>query len=347
MREFIKKRLSLTIILVLFVFGVMIVAFIIESFIMILLYHLGIFNIFQAVRTPLIPLLWLLLICTFIGTALAALFSNKALKPILEIIAATHQVAQGNFDVKVNLKGLNELEELSHSFNKMTHELSSIETLRNDFVNNFSHELKTPIVSLRGFAKLLKGDNLTEDERKEYLNIIITESERLVKLSTNILNLSKYENIDIISERSLFRLDEQIRRVIVMTEAKWSSKEISLNVEQDEVIFNGNEDLLQQIWLNLLDNAIKFSHKGGLISIFLIHEDNGIIFTIQDDGRGMDEHIMAHVFDKFYQGDASRSEVGNGLGLSVVKRIVDLCGGTIRVESELGKGSKFEVWLPR
>ncbi|AZS18297.1 sensor histidine kinase [Paenibacillus lutimineralis] len=293
-----------------------------------------------------IPLFILFGLCILLGTALTAFLSKKALNPIRKVIDATHKVAGGDFSVKVDLKGIGELEELSQSFNKMTQELSSIETLRSDFVNNFSHEFKTPIVSLRGFAKLLKENNLSDEERREYLDIIITESERLAALSTNVLTLSKYENLGIVVDKTPFRLDEQIRKSIVLMEPKWSAKEITVNVDLDKVIYSGNEDLTQQIWLNLLDNAIKFTNKGGFIDITLAYENDKIRFVIRDDGSGMDDQTKAHIFDKFYQGDTSHSKTGYGLGLPLVKRIVELCGGSVSVQSQSGKGSIFTVVFP-
>lgn len=352
MTEFLKKRLSLAITLVLFVFGVMMATFIVAGAGVVLLHRLGLISltgrIVQRVgdRNPLIPLFALFGLCILLGTALTAFLSKKALNPIRKVIDATHQVAHGDFSVQVDIKGIGELDELSKSFNKMTHELSAIETLRSDFVNNFSHEFKTPIVSIRGFAKLLKENDLTEKERREYLDIIITESQRLAELSANVLNLSKYENMEIVTEKAPFRLDEQIRRTIVLVEPKWSAKEITVNVELEEIFYFGSEDLTQQIWLNLLDNAIKFSFTGGLINISLAHWNDGIRFIIQDEGPGMDEQTQAHIFDRFYQGDTSHTKAGNGLGLAIVKRIVKLCDGTVTVESEVGKGSKFTVSLP-
>ena len=354
MNVFFKKRLSLAITLVLFVFIVMVATFIVVVCSALLLQHLGLISLMDisehGVGTnnghPLFSLFSTLGLCILIGTALTAFLSKKALNPIRKVITAIHQVAQGHFDVQVNIKGINELEELSTSFNKMTHELSSIETLRSDFVNNFSHEFKTPIVSIQGFAKLLKKNNLSEDDRREYLDIIITESERLAELSTNVLNLSKYENIEIISEKAPFQLDEQIRRTIVLMEPKWSAKEITVNVDLDEIVYVGNADLTEQLWLNLFDNAVKYSYPGGLINITLTHTNHMVQFIIQDDGLGMDAYTKAHLFNKFFQGDPSHSKAGNGLGLALVKRIVDLCGGTIDVQSDLGKGSQFSVLLP-
>lgn len=352
MIEFFKKRLSLAITLVIFVFIVMIITFLVVGGGDLLLQRMGVIPLTdhlvarEVKANRVFPLMILFGSCILLGTALSAFLSKKALDPIRKVIDATHKVAEGNFDVQVHLKGIGELEELSRSFNKMTHELSSIETLRSDFVNNFSHEFKTPIVSIRGFAKLLKENRLTGEERREYLDIIITESERLAALSTNVLNLSKYENVKIITNKAPFRLDEQIRKTIVLMEPKWTAKDMTVNVDLDKVTYFGNEDLTQQIWLNLLENAVKFSFQGGLINITLSNESHEIRFVIQDDGPGMEEQTRTHIFDKFYQGDPSRSKAGNGLGLALVKRIVELCSGTIEVQSEPGKGSIFTVTFP-
>ncbi|MDR2590888.1 MAG: HAMP domain-containing histidine kinase [Oscillospiraceae bacterium] len=354
MNEKTKKRLGLTFSLVLFVFLVMFSAMVLGGLIILILHFIGVVELWREanieVQEPIHfgsvrIILTMMIFSTFLGTAIAAFFGKKVLKPIRKVIEATKKIAQGDFNVHVDIKGAYELEELSHSFNKMAHELSTIETLRSDFINNFSHEFKTPIVSVRGFAKLLKDGNLTESEKQEYLDIIITESERLAGLSTNILNLSKYENIQIIPDKTKFQLDEQIRRVIALTEPKWTAKNIAVDVEMEEITLEANEDLTQQIWLNLLDNAIKFTNHDGAITIRLNKWNNGIRFIIEDNGIGMSDEMKAHIFDKFYQGDDSRSKQGNGLGLAIVKRIVDLCGGKIEVESELGAGSKYSVIL--
>lgn len=351
MINLIRKRLNLAFTLVLFVFVVLLASLVFGFIISILLNRVGIISFAEhAVRgrngVPYFPMLFILFLCVFTGTSLTAFLSKKALNPIRKVIDATRKVAGGNFEVKININGIGELEELSESFNKMVYELSTIETLRSDFVNNFSHEFKTPIVSVRGFAKLLKEGDLTEEEKQEYLDIIIAESERLADLSTNVLNLSKYESIEIITDKIFFRLDEQIRRAVVLMEPKWSVKDIAMTIELEDITFLGNEDLTQQIWINLLDNAIKFTPNGGHIKIHLLRWNQGIRFTIQDNGNGMDEQTKSHVFDKFYQGDSSHKTTGNGLGLALVKRIIKLSGGGITVQSTPGDGSKFTVFLP-
>ncbi|MEK3920782.1 HAMP domain-containing sensor histidine kinase [Paenibacillus sp. FSL K6-2393] len=330
-----------------FVFGVLVATFLLLIGGGILLQYLGVISLApspnQGLGERMLSILFLFGLCVLIGTSLTAFLSKKALNPIRKVIDSIHRVAAGDFSVKVNLKGIGELEELSESFNKMTKELAGIETLRNDFINNFSHEFKTPIVSVRGFAKILKENPLSEEDRQEYLDIIIKESERLATLSTNVLTLAKYENLEILMDKNPFRLDEQIRRTIILMEPKWSAKAITINLNLEEVVYSGNEEVIQQIWINLLDNAIKFSHTDGLIEVTLAIFNEEIHFSIQDHGVGMDEHTKAHLFDKFFQGDASHAKKGYGLGLPLVKRIIELCNGDIIVQSEQARGSKFSV----
>jgi len=347
----IKKRWTLTLSFVFFIFAVMMAGLILSGLLVMALHLTGVLDPWVGTRptdvmrgAPFRVVQLMMMFSIILGTAISAFFSKRALKPINALIEATHKVAAGDFSTRVELKGI--LEDLSHSFNKMAYELSTIETLRSDFINNFSHEFKTPIVSVRGFAKLLRDDTLTPEERREYIDIIIAESERLANLSANILNLSKYENLQIITDKKEYSLDEQIRRAVVLTEPKWSAKELDVNVEMEEIRFTGSEDLMQQVWLNLIDNAIKFSHQGGAIDIRLSLWNGGVRFTIQDRGVGMDKEKTARVFDKFYQGDVSHTSAGNGLGLSIVQRIVTLHGGYVEVQSEPGAGSELTVWMP-
>lgn len=295
-------------------------------------------------------LLFMFLLSLVIGIIMTILGSRIALKLTNKFLVAMRELASGNFDVRIKMTSIikaTELLEFTEEFNTMAKELGSIEMLRSDFVNNFSHEFKTPIVSLRGFAKLLKENNLTTEERNEYLDIIISESDRLSELATNILNLSKIENQSIITEESIFDLSEQIRRVILMMEPKWAEKKLELEVDLEEVLFYGNTEMLSQVWFNLLDNAIKFSSEKERLLIKLQDSDKTVIFTIIDFGCGMDENMIDHIFDKFYQGDTSHTKEGNGLGMSVVKKIISLHQGQISIESALGKGTKVVITLPK
>ena len=352
-KQVFKRRMNLALTLSLFVFVVMLTTFFATGLTAYVLDRLGIIDlnwahskdVSDSGASPLRFFLSLFGFCLLLGQALTAFLSKKTLQPIRRVVEATKEVAKGNFNVKVNVQGIYELEELSNSFNKMTDELASIETLKRDFINNFSHEFKTPIVSIRGFAKLLKKGDLSEQDQSDYLDIIISESERLGALSTQILNLANYEHVEIVSDKCRFQLDEQIRKVILMLEPKWTEKNIQLQVDLETAWYFGNEDLTQQIWINLLDNAIKFSHQGGIIDILLRNTHDGWIISIRDEGCGMDLQTTEHIFEKFYRADASHTNSGNGIGLAIVKRLITLIDGVIRVESSPHYGSTFTVEL--
>jgi signal transduction histidine kinase len=272
------------------------------------------------------------------------------LRHIREMTEAMNELAHGNFDAQVRLgRGLRppEIVDFCDSFNETAQELRSVKMLRSDFINNFSHEFKTPIVSLRGFAELLKDEELSAEEREEYLNIIITESTRLSTLATNVLNLSKIENQAILTDLVTFNLSEQIRHTVLMMEAAWTGKGLALDVNLDEVSFYGNEELLSHIWVNLLENAIKFSEPGGRLLIELIELREGVVFKIRDDGCGMDAETQAHIFDKFYQAEEAKAIGGNGLGMAIVKKVVSLSRGEIAIDSHPGRGTLVTVTLPK
>ena len=272
--------------------------------------------------------------------------SNKAMKPIVQLNNATQEVAKGNFDVVVVNDSQDEIGQLTESFNKMAKELKSIEYLRKDFVSNVSHEFKTPISSILGFAKLLENRNLTDEEKKEYLDIIVEESKRLSNLSTNILNLSKLESQEIVFNKSEYDLDEQMRNVILLLEPKWYEKNISFDIEMEKISLHANEDLMQQVWINLLNNAITYSHPKGVIHIKVYNEEEQAVIVIRDEGIGMDEYTKERMFEKFFKGNSSLSKEGTGLGLALVKRIIDLHHGTIEVESRPGEGTRIKLAIP-
>lgn len=232
----------------------------------------------------------------------------------------------------------------SNKFNHMAEELGSVEMLRTDFVGNFSHEFKTPIVSIRGFAKALKWDDLTEEERTEYLDIIISESERLSELSQNVLYLSKIENQTIITNKRRYNLSEQIRRVVALLDHKFSEKQLEVLFDSDEFMITANEEMMKQVWINLLDNGIKFSPLGGKIAISIKQEKDNLSVKISNQGDEIPPEMKEHIFDKFYQGDLSHSTNGNGLGLAIVKKIINLHSGKIIVHSSKN-GCTFELLL--
>ncbi|MDS0525235.1 HAMP domain-containing histidine kinase [Clostridium sp. SHJSY1] len=341
-----NKLRSLNVKLVLAVFIMMICASILSG---ILLFILVRYNIISTTeKNPLAVLIIGFIVSTIIGTILTFFVGNYVLKPMNELIKATKEIAKGNFNIKVsNLNYERELGELIKNFNIMTNELNNKEMFNKDFINNFSHEFRTPIVSIRGFARQLQKTSLTDDERLEFTDIIIRESERLSNMSSNILILTKLENQEIITEKKFFSLDEQIRNCILLLQMQWEKKNIDFNLELDSVEYFSNEEMLSQIWVNLLNNAIKFSKEHGEINVQCQDEGSNIKVKISDNGIGMDDDTIHHIFEKFYQGDLAHKSEGNGLGLSLVKRIVDLCGGKVVVKSQFGKGTEFIIRLPK
>jgi signal transduction histidine kinase len=289
-----------------------------------------------------------LIACTIIGTGAAALLTKWLLIPLKEMIHATERIAKGDFKVRIQetFDKESDFGILQRSFNHMTEELDGIELFRNDFINNFSHEFKTPIVSIQGFAHQLQAGGLTTEEELEYIRIIAMESDRLAKMATNILLLSKLENQAIVTDKTEFFLDEQIRTCLLLLEKQWSATDIELNIDLDEVKYCFNETMLSHVWVNLLGNAVKFTPPSGTISCTLRKDPSHIIVAISDTGCGMDENTQKHIFEKFYQGDTSHAGDGNGIGLTIVGRILVLCGGRIEVNSEPGMGSTFTVTLP-
>jgi len=309
------------------------------------MYQLGFWD--TAHGNPNSPIAILLLLSTVIGGVLFLFVGKIFLRPIEQLNEAAKQVATGNFEAKITTHSrIMEINNMSASFNRMVQELASIETLRSDFIANVSHELKTPLAAIEGFATLLQDQTLSDADRDEYVHMIIGSARQLSALTENILNLSKLENQEIVIDKATFRLDEQIREAILLLENKWSEKNLDLAIELETVSYYGGESLLRQIWLNLLDNAIKFTQKNGKIEIDLRVHNKKAAVTIKDSGRGINPAEMKHIFDKFYQADTARKASGYGLGLALVKRIADLCEVTVSVQSPPGEGSTFIVELP-
>lgn len=345
----IHKKNQLSILPMLFtviVFGVIFLSMLITGIIVLILFRTGVLN---ATPPPSIgsTLLWMLGLSTIIGTVLAAVVSKTPMRSFNQIVEAIKALGRGDFSVRLNPNNFQILRDISDSYNKAATQLGKTEMLRSDFVNNFSHAFKTPIVSIQGFATLLASAELSEEERKEYLSIIAVESNRLSTLATNVLSLSKVENQTILSDKKTYDLSEQIRSAILLLAPKWEEKQLELSIELPDCHFCGSKDLLGEVWINLLDNAIKFSPVGGKLGISVFDLGEKLKVTINDTGCGMDEETKKHIFGKFYQGDTSHVTEGNGVGLAIVARVVALHEGTIIAESESGKGSRFIVYLPK
>ena len=259
---------------------------------------------------------------------------------------AFERLSHGEFGYQLDVPKNGQFKSLFENFNKMSTELKSIQTLKDEFIHDFSHEFKTPIASINGFANLLLEGGLTPEEERQYLRIISDESARLSALAENTLMLNRLENQQFVGEVHPYRLDLQLKECIILLEHEWAAKDISINSELEPVEYEGNANLLQQVWLNLLSNAVKFTPQHGEIGVNLKADGAFVEVRVSDTGIGMSREVASHVFDKYYQGDASHSTRGNGLGLAIVKRIVTLSGGRVRVESEEGAGSTFIVKLP-
>ena len=266
-------------------------------------------------------------------------------RPVTQLTKATRQVAERDFTVRLPDNKHGEMGELMRSFNSMTEELSRTAYLQKDFISSISHEFRTPIASIKGFARLLQMPELYEAARREYVGYIAQESDRLSRLSDTLLRLSALEQQMAPASLSEFRLDEQLREVILQMEPAWSSQNIDWQLDLEPVTIESDAELLIQVWINLIQNAVKFSEAGSAIEISVVATDMAVV-TITDHGVGMSEETMTRIFDRFYQGDTSHHKEGVGLGLCLVKRVVDMLGGAIRVRSTLGRGSTFRVSLP-
>lgn len=273
-------------------------------------------------------------------------YSRHLYKKAARLIHAIKQVGDGDFQVSLNPDKAGPLYDVVESFNKMTAELRSVQTLRKDFINDFSHEFKTPITSINGFANLLLDTEVTEEERREYLQIIADESGRLAQLAQETMMMSRLDSQLSIPDREPYSLDEQIRQNIILLSPQWTAKQITVETALENVVFNGNAGLMVHVWTNLLNNAIKFTPEGGTIRVSMECFDGQTTICISDSGIGMTQEQLARVFNKFYQGDTSHASKGLGLGLSIAHRIVELCGGQLEASGTLGKGSTFTVRLP-
>ena len=290
---------------------------------------------------------WAVLISVVLGSAVTTFLGKKIFDPIQKLGEAMSRVADGNFEIRLDDKcGFREIQEIYNNFNLMTRELQSTEILQTDFVSNVSHEFKTPINAIEGYATLLQDEeNPLTDEQSQYVGKILFNTKRLSKLVGNILLLSKVDNQTIQTKQVTFRIDEQIRQSVVLLEAEWTKKEIDFDVDLEVAEYTGNENLMLHVWNNLLGNAIKFSPQNGFIGIKLIKKDGRIIYTITDNGPGIPEDMQKHIFDRFYQSDSSHKEEGNGLGLALVQQIIEQSGGEVGVENKAGGGCQFTVTL--
>ena len=346
-----KEKTALTFLLVGFIFIILLAVIVVASVTLLILFNTGVAEeLMKNTINRSLALFLVILGSLVVSAVISFIISGIIINPLTRIVNAMNEVASGNFETRLSFgKHLSKhvtVKNFRDSFNTMAEELSHIEMLRSDFINNFSHEFKTPIVSIAGFAKLLKRGNLTDEQKAEYAGIIEEESLRLSEMATNVLNLTKIESQTILTDITEFNISEQIRGCLLLLEDKWTTKGLDVNLELGEISISANEELLRQVWINLIDNAIKFSDEKGTIGIIASETDESVTVSVSNTGCRIPPEERDRIFTKFYQIDKSHSAGGNVIGLPVVKQIVLLHNGDISVSENSGM-TVFSVSLPK
>ena len=270
---------------------------------------------------------------------------KRSYRQFADLADGLEKAVEGDFYAKLDPSKAGVMSKVYRNFNMVTDELKNVRNMQEDFVSNYSHELRTPISSIKGFSEMLLEEDVSEEDRKKYLKIILDSANRLTNLAEESILMTKLESQEIL-EKDKYSLSEQIRNCIIMLEPTWSAKNININAEIEEIVYNGNKDIMQHLWMNLISNSIKYNKENGKIDIHLSQNSEGkIVMTISDSGIGMTEEQISHIFEKYYQVEKSKTMQGLGLGLTIVNRILDLVNGEIEVTSKLGEGSTFTVIL--
>lgn len=347
------SRLSLTFALSIFVFAIILSAIALTALGLWLLTIAGVTADMDGDLQLGQVILFMSVISLAIGAIISFFGSLIPLKPVNELINKMNRLAAGDFKTRLKFgttaSAHPAVKELTTSFNTMAEELENTEMLRNDFINAFSHEFKTPIVSITGLAHLIESGKLTDEERSQYARAIREESMRLSSMASNVLILTKVENQTILTDLSYFNLSEQIRSAVLLLEEKWASKDIDLRIDFDEFMIEANEEMLKQVWINLIDNAVKFAPMGGIVELEILDvldQSESLCVKISNTGSEIPPEKCEKIFNKFYQADESHATSGNGIGLAIVKRVVDLHNGIVDVISENGT-TTFSVTIPK
>lgn len=345
------KRMGLTFLLATLIFAVQLVAVLIAVVVIAFLMNTGVVAEFSRENTTPGSILLLMAVISVISGSIVAAVSGKFyLLPINRFIDQMNRLASGDFKARIYfgkpIARHSTFCEISDSFNAMAEELENTEVLRSDFINNFSHEFKTPIVSIAGFAKLLRKGNLTPEQQEEYLAVIEEESLRLAHMATSVLDLTKIENQNILTDVQDYNLSEQIRSAILLLEDRWTRKNIDFNLQIGEIAITANEEMLKQAWINLLDNAVKYSEEDCCVEVTLEEQGDKIVTKIGNTGKTIPKESLGKIFNKFYQADESHHAKGNGIGLAIVKKVVELHNGTVTAESG-PEQTVFTVILPK
>ena len=350
-----RERLTLTLVISVFIFVSLFLAMVIVGVVAAILLHYDLLHITGDNTRGLIVFVFILMLASaVIGSVLSWLVVRMPLGPVNKLINGLNCLARGEFSTRIQptkwyekkLQELRVMKALTDSFNALGTELENTELLRSDFINNFSHEFKTPIVSITGFAKLLKRGQLSREQQMEYLDIIEEESLRLSAMATNVLDLTRVENQTILTDVAGFNLSEQLRTCVLLLEQKWERKRLDIELVFDEITLQGSEELLKQVWINLLDNAIKFSPECGTVRIAAAQSQEAVMVTVENEGPTIPPEALGRIFQKFYQADESHAVEGNGVGLAIVKRVAELHSGSVEAASADGK-TVFKVTLPQ
>lgn len=282
------------------------------------------------------------------GSIVFLIVADIIVKPISRLTKVTDELAKGNYKVRVNYEGKDEISSLYASFNQMAVRLAKQETIRQQFISDVSHEFQTPLTAISGFATIFKNENLTDEQRQKYADIILFNSNRLSHLSKNMLQLTLLDGEDTALDKTEFPLIEQLNRVIEMEDNAALSKDIEIEFihPKKEFIIEADESRMEQVWINLLSNAIKYTNEHGVVTVEVRRTPTELQVRFEDTGVGMSQDAISHIFERFYRQDKSRTIEGNGLGLSIVKRIIDLHHYKIDVESQEDVGSVFTVYIP-
>ena len=345
-----KQRFGLSLLMALLYFVLQLVAVLLTVGFMMLMVQTGILpDVDENALSVLDVLLFMGLISLIAGAILAVIASKYYMQPVNRFINQMKRLAAGDFSARIHFRGPvsrhPSVQEIQHSFNTAAEELEQTEMLRSDFINNFSHEFKTPIVSIAGFAKLLRRGNLSDKQREEYLQIIEEESLRLANMATSVLDLTKIENQTILTDVTCYNLSEQLRAAVLLLERKWEKKQLEFELRLEEIEISANEELLKHVWINLLDNAVKFAEDYSTIDIFAEKRGDKVMVEISNMGKPIPPESIHRIFQKFYQADESHSSEGSGVGLAIVKKVADLHGGTVAAYCCNGM-TTFRVELP-
>lgn len=306
-------------------------------------------NLEQQIGGVRVLMAFLLGLTFLFSIVLIILLSQFIVKPVTRLREATRRIVGGNYDMKMDVSRQDEIGELARDFTYMAQSLKQVEAMRQEFVGNVSHEIQSPLTSIQGFAQSILDQTTSEEEKERYLHIILDESRRLSSLSKQLLTLASLDKESHVVKRTVYRLDEQIRQILILTEWQWSEKRLDIELDLPETDVSADHQLLHQVWLNLITNGIKYARPQDTLHLAIQLSETWVTVVVSDTGIGMSEADLPHIFTRFYKADRSRNRAsaGTGLGLSIVQKIIELHGGSIHVQSELSKGTTFTVRLPR